>query len=97
MKKLLEDVYALLKINDNITSKFKERGKDVQKYRDNIRKCKEIADKINGNFKNKGLNEALMKKSQLELEEVKVWNEKLRSKFLEKIKVMEVKQGENRS
>lgn len=94
LKKLLEDVYALLKDNDAITLKFKEKGKNVQKYRDIIRKSKDIADKINSNFKNKKLNEAMMKKSLLELEEVKSWNEKLKNKFMNKINSIEVKKGE---
>jgi hypothetical protein len=46
LKKSLDDVYLLLKDNDAITIKFKEKGQNVVKYRDYLKKSKEIADKI---------------------------------------------------
>jgi len=45
-KKYLDEVYVLLKDNDAITMKFKEKGKNVSKYRDYLKKSKEITDKI---------------------------------------------------
>lgn len=93
LKKNLEEVYVLLKDNDLITRKFREKGQNVTQYRDYIKKSKNIADKISQQ-QGKKMTTMLLNNSLLKLQEVKKGNLKIKEKFLKKIKSIELKKGE---
>lgn len=68
LKKQIDEIYVLLKDNDIISVKFKQKGKNVVKAREFIKKSKEITDKINNQILTKRMNETLIKKALLEIE-----------------------------